>query len=181
MSCVLPPKPHSLAYLERTLFHQPIVDFPLEHLNISKEIICSKAVRRCNLVKVLGQQPRYQHMPSSVTLWQLFHGESLVSSWHHKLLTRQLLPTYTPWRRWDHRPQNKRGIAREDSGNKGSFRNKGQGIQIQQQIWFKEIQVFCWTSAISWYSVLHYHIMVGLLASKWWLSCNPLNIALENP
>ena len=43
MSYVLPPKPRSLAYFERTLFHQPIVDFPFEHPNISKEIICSKS------------------------------------------------------------------------------------------------------------------------------------------
>ena len=30
------------------------------------------------------------------------------------------------------------------SNNKGSLHNKGQGIQIQRWICFKEIQVFCW-------------------------------------
>ena len=39
----------------------------------SRRIFVAKAVRRCNLVKVLGQQPRYQRVPSSVTMWQLFH------------------------------------------------------------------------------------------------------------
>ena len=62
----------------------------------SRRIFCSKVVWRCNLVKVHGQQPQYQRVPSSVTMWQLFHRESSVSSRHHKLLTRQLLPTYTP-------------------------------------------------------------------------------------
>ena len=38
-----------------------------------RRIFVSKAVWRSNLVKVLGQQPRYQRMPSSITLWQLFH------------------------------------------------------------------------------------------------------------
>ena len=142
MSYFLPPKPPPLAYLERTLCHQHVVDFPFEHLNISKEIICSKAVWWCNLVKVHGQQPRYQRMPSSITMWQLFHREPSVLSWHHKLLTRQLLPNYMPWRRWDHRPQSKESIAMKNSNNKSSLHNKGQGIQIQRWIWFKEIQVF---------------------------------------
>ena len=38
MSYFLPPKP-PLVYLERTLLHQPVVDFPFEHLNIFKEKI----------------------------------------------------------------------------------------------------------------------------------------------
>ena len=62
----------------------------------SRRIFCSKVVWRCNLVKVHGQQPQYQRVPSSVTMWQLFHKEPSVSSWHHKLLTRQLLPIYMP-------------------------------------------------------------------------------------
>ena len=90
-----------------------------------EEYFVSKAVWWCNLVKVLGQQPRYQCVPSSVTMWQLFHREPSVLSRHHKLLTRQLLPTYMQWRRWGHRPQNHRSMAREDSDNKGSFRNNG--------------------------------------------------------
>ena len=36
---MLPPKPHSLGYFEGTLFHQPIVDFPFEHPNVSKKNI----------------------------------------------------------------------------------------------------------------------------------------------
>ena len=56
-------------------------------------IFTSKVVWRCNLVNVLGQQPRYQRVASSVTMWQLFHREPSVSSRHHKLLTRQLLST----------------------------------------------------------------------------------------
>ena len=142
---MLPPKPHPLVYLERTLFHQPVVDFSFGTPEyFLSRIFVSKAIWRCNLVMILGQQPRYQCVPSSITMWQLFHREPSVLSWHHKLLTRQLLPTYTPWRRWGHRPQSKGSIAREDSNNKGSLHNKGQGIQIQWWIWFKDIQVFCW-------------------------------------
>ena len=135
MSYVLPPTPPPLVYFERTLFHQLVVDFPFEHLNIFQgEYFVAKAVWRCNLVKVLGQQPRYQRVPSSVTMWQLFHRGPSVFSWHHKLLTKQLLPTYTQSRRWGRRPQNQRSIAREDSNNKGSFHNKGQGVQIRRHI-----------------------------------------------
>ena len=61
-----------------------------------RRIFVTKVVRRCNSVKVLGQQPRYQCVPSSIAMWQLFHREPSVSSRHHKLLTRQLLPTYKP-------------------------------------------------------------------------------------
>ena len=53
-----------------------------------EEYFVSRAVWRCNLVKVLGQQPRYQRVSSSVTMWQLFHRGPLVLSRHHKLLTR---------------------------------------------------------------------------------------------
>ena len=133
MSYFLPPKP-PLVYLERMLIHQAIVDFPLNTQIFPRRKFIAEVVWRCNLVKVLGQQPRYQRAPSSVTMWQLFHREPSVSSRHHKLLTRQLLPTYTPRRQWGHRPQNKGSIAREDSNNKGSFCNKGQGIQIPQRI-----------------------------------------------
>ena len=61
-----------------------------------RRMFVARAIRRGNLVKVLGQQPRYQRVPSSVTMWQLFHRDPAVSSRHHKLLTRQLLPTYMP-------------------------------------------------------------------------------------
>ena len=108
------------------------------------EYFISKVVWWCNLVKVLGQQHRYQRVPSSVTMWQLFHREPTVSSRHHKLLTRQLLPTYMPWRQWGHRPQSRGVLQGRNSNNESSLNIKGQEIQIQQRICFKEIQVFCW-------------------------------------
>ena len=77
------------------------------------EYFVAKAVWQCNLVKVLGQQPRYQRLPSSITMWQLFHREPSVSSRHHQLLTLQPLPIYMPWRLWGHRPRNTGSIARE--------------------------------------------------------------------
>lgn len=61
---------------------------------LPKRIFIARTVPRCNSVTTLGQQPRYQRAPSSVTMWQLFHRWPSVPSRHHKLLTRQLLPTY---------------------------------------------------------------------------------------
>ena len=169
MSYILPPKPPPLVYFERTLFHQPVVDFPFKHPNISKKYFVSKAVWRCNLVKVLGQQPRYQLVPSSITMWQLFHKEPSVSSWHHKLLTRQLLPTYTPWRRWGHRPQNKRSIEREDSTTRVLFTTRDKEFKSNGRFGLKRFKCSVGTSTISRYSVLYYPIMADLLVSEWQL------------
>ena len=144
MSYVLPPKPSPLGYKREHFCISPLWISRLNTWTFLRKLFVAKAVRRCNLVKVLGQRPWYQRVPSSITMWQLFHREPSILSRHHKLLTRQLLPTYTPWRQWGHRPQSKGSIAREDLNNKGSLHNKGQGIQIQRRICFKEIQVFCW-------------------------------------
>ena len=112
LSCKLRPCPtfflqnHLLLFIRENTIASTCCGFPVwTPKYFQGEYFVAKAVWRCNLVKVLGQQPRYQRVPSSITMWQLFHREPLVSSWHHKLLTRQLLLIYTPWRRWGHRPQ----------------------------------------------------------------------------
>jgi hypothetical protein len=46
----------------------------LEHQDIFTKENVARAVLRCNLVKVLGQQPRYHRTPSGTTMWSWSTG-----------------------------------------------------------------------------------------------------------
>ena len=149
--------------------HQPVVDFPFKHPNISKKYFVSKAVWRCNLVKVLGQQPRYQHVASSVTMWQLFHWEPSVSSRHHKLLTIQLLPT--SWLEGggviDHRM---RGVLQgKIQTTRVPFTTRDNEFKSSGRFDLKRFKCSTGTSIINRYRVLYYPITTGLLISRWQL------------
>jgi hypothetical protein len=92
---VLLPKPAISAPFVRALLHQPVVDFPLEPKDIfTTRMFVARAVLRCNLVKVLGQQPQYHRALSGTIHVVAIHRWPSVPSRHHKLLTRKLLPTY---------------------------------------------------------------------------------------
>ena len=136
---------------------------------LPKRIFVSKAVWRCNLVKVLGQQPRYQCVASSVTMWQLFHREPSVSSWHHKLLTRQLLPT--SWSEGggviDHRM---RGVLQgKIQTTRVPFTIRDNEFKSNGGFDLKRFKCSTRTSTINRYNVLYYPITTGLLISGWQL------------
>ena len=132
-------------------------------------IFVSKVVWRCNLVKVLGQQPRYQRVASSATMWQLFHREPSVSSRHHKLLTRQLLPT--SWLEGggviDHRI---RGVLQgKIQTTRVPFTTRDKEFKCNGRFGLKRFKCSVGASTISQHSAQCSPITTGLLISAWQL------------
>ena len=140
---------------------------PLWISRLNTQIFVSKVVWRCNLVKVLGQQPRYQRVPSSVTMWQLFHrgprfhrGSISYLPGNYYQLTRNEDGGVI-----DHRV---RGVLQGKIQTiRVPFTTRDKDFKSNNGFDLKRFKCSTGTSTISRYSVLCYPITTGLLASKW--------------
>ena len=131
-------------------------------------IFVARAVWWGNLAMVLGQQPRYQRVSSSITMWQLFHKgprfrRGTISYWpgDYYQLTRN------------------EGSGVIDHGIRGVLQGKIQTTRVPfatRDNEFKSTDGFdlkkrfkcsARTSTISRYSVLYYPTMIVPLASEW--------------
>ena len=144
-------------------------------------IFVARAVRWGNLAMVLGQQPRYQRVSSSVTMWQLFHR----GPWFRR-------GTISYWPGDYYQLIRNEGSGVIDHGIGGVLQGKIQTARVPFTTRDKEIKSHDRFN-LGDSSVLLGHPQLvntvsNVLQSRlvcWHLngnfSCSPLNIILENP